>query len=210
MKSALLVAACLSLFAAAATAELIITEAFYDEVGLDETAEWVEILNTGPDAVDLTGYQLCNGGTSYAYSVNVLSGTIDPCQVFVVGGPASSETNGSPVYDLVLDFTPDFQNSGTASDGIALFAPGDDPLTACPVSAILYGGENTSNLLDASCSINPPAVGDAVAGQSIERIAYPEDTWVINAAPAPGVVGFACGGTSAERKTWGEVKSVYR
>ena len=210
MKSATLAVVILVLLTATAAAELIITEAFYDEIGADSEAEWVEILNTGPDAVDLTGYQLCNGGTDYSFSVNVLSGTIAPCQVFVIGGPVSSETNGSPTYDLILDFMPDFQNSGSISDGIALFAPGADPLTACPVAAILYGGVNTNNLIDASCAANPPAVGDAPGGMSIELTAHPGDIWVINEAPGPGAIDFTCGGTPNEPSSWSLMKTSYR
>jgi hypothetical protein len=142
--------------------------------------------------------------------VNVLSGTIVPCQVFVIGGPISDELNGFPTFDLDLNFPIDIQNGGTATDGVALFAPGADPLTACPVDAVLYGGMNTSGLLDAACQAGPPTVDDAPAGASIERTALTEDSWVVNTTPAPNVVGFACGGTPTDTQAWGAVKAIYR
>lgn len=210
MKTTRLLFACCLLCAHTAIAELLITEVLYDIAGVDTDAEWVELLNTGPETIDLAGYQLCFGGTGYDYSVNVLSGTIAPCQVFVIGGPTSDESNGFPTYDLDLDFTADIQNGGTATDAVAVFAPGADPLTACPVDAVLYGGVNTYGLLDVTCLAGPPAVDDAPAGSSIERTALTADSWIINATPAPNVVDFDCGGTPTDPQAWGAVKAIYR
>ena len=36
--------------------------------------------------MDLTGYIVANGGTSYTYSSITLSGTINSCDTYVVGG----------------------------------------------------------------------------------------------------------------------------
>jgi len=44
--------------AAPARAGLLISEVVYNEAGSDTTGEWIEIYNTGPDAIDLTNYKI--------------------------------------------------------------------------------------------------------------------------------------------------------
>ena len=93
----------------------------YDLSGTDDGLEWVEIYNNDVVAIDLSGFSLGNGGPDYTTSLVQLSGTVQPGATFVVGGPSSSAANGNPVLDLAVNFTPDFQNSGTTGDGVALF-----------------------------------------------------------------------------------------
>ncbi len=166
--------------------DLLLSEVLYDVSSGDDGFEWVELLNAGSSAIDLSSFCLGNGGTSYTSSTAQLAGTIAAGETFVVGGPTSSSTNGNPVFDQVLNFSPDFQNSGTTGDGVALF---DVPCAqvsgaTVPVDAVVYGTNNNSGLIDETGTANAPEVGDASAGSSIERLDL-VGAWQIQNAPTP-------------------------
>ena len=204
--------AVLSLSVAPCGAAVLLSEAYYDHDGGDDTYEWIELVNTADVAVDLTGYVVAWGGTDYTYGSVVLQGQIGPCGTFVVGGPSSVAANGSPAFSQAVDLAPDVQNSGTAADGIALFAPGADVLADLPLDAVVYGPANTSGLIDETGSVAAPEVADAPAGQSVARVS---DTgaWAVLAVPTPGVTDFTytCGDQVPQAaRTWSAVKSMYR
>ena len=94
-----------------------------------------------------------------------LSGTVQPGATFVVVGSTSNAANGNPVLDLAVNFTPDFQNSGTAGDGVALFNVPASAVTAAtvPIDAVVYGPNNNNGLIDESGTANAPEVGDVQA-----------------------------------------------
>ncbi len=171
---------------AGGTAQLVLSEVLYDVDSTDDGLEWVELYNAGEAAVNLSGYSLGNGGTDYLYSTAQLSGTIQPGQTFVVGGPTSSGTNGNPTFDLVINFNPDIQNSGTAADGVALFDVPAAQLTAVtvPIDAVIYGPVNSNGLIDETGVANAPEVGDASPGSSIERTDL-AGSWQIQSSPTP-------------------------
>ena len=163
---------------------LVLSEVYYDAPSTDTGLEWVEIYNGTGSELDLTGYAIGSGGTTYTNSVFALSGTMPAGACWVVGGPTSSESNGAPVYDIARDFEPDIQNAGTASDGVALFAPLDGQVNAggVPIDAVIYDEPNSNGLIDETGAAGEPDVGDADSGSSIERHA---DGWVIQATPTP-------------------------
>ena len=163
---------------------LVISEIYYNPPGADTGKEWVEIFNGTPAAIDLSGYSLANGGTSYTTSVVQLSGELVPGQCFVVGGPTTGEESANAIYDQSFDFDPDFQNSGDKADGIALF---DVPATSLsgssvPIDAVIYGGSNANNLLDETGEVNEPDIGKASTGSSAERT---PTGWFAQPAPTP-------------------------
>lgn len=174
------------------TADLVISEVLYDVPSGDNGFEWVEIVNLGSTAVDLSSFSLGNGGASYTSSTVQLSGTIPAGGVFVVGGPTSSAANGNPSFDQVVNFSPDFQNSGATADGVALFDVPANQITAStvPIDAVVYGGSNTSGLIDETGVASVPEVGDAPASSSIERLDA-AGSWQIQSSPTPGTVPFA-------------------
>ena len=165
---------------------VVLSEVFYDALGGDNGLEWVELYNAGSSSVDLSTFCLGGGGSDYTTSEKQLSGTIAAGAVFVVGGPTSNASNHNPTFDLAANFSPDLQNSGSTADGIALF---DVPCSSVgsstvPVDAVVYGGTNTSGLIDESGFANAPEVGDAPSGQSIERTDL-AGSWQIQATPTP-------------------------
>lgn len=168
------------------TGSLVLSEVLYDVSSTDDGFEWVEIFNSGSSSVDLAGWSLGNGGTDYTYSLVQLSGTIASGATFVIGGPSSSATNANPTFDQVLNFAPDFQNSGTTGDGVALFNVPAAQVNAAtvPFDAVVYGPNNTNQLIDETGTANAPEVGDAGAGSSIERVDL-AGAWQIQNSPTP-------------------------
>jgi hypothetical protein len=160
---------------------LVISEVFYDAVGVDDGDEWVEIYNGGPGAIDLTGYSLASAGTSYVAFAD-LSGTIEPGGCLVVGGPISDDENGNPVYDIEVNFTPDLQNSGLTADAVAIWANFlEDP---APVDAVIYGGTNGNALIDEEGDVGEVDIRDVTSGTSIER--HSPTTWgFLSRTPTP-------------------------
>jgi hypothetical protein len=169
-----------------ARADVFLSEVFYDAPKSDAGLEWVELANDGDAAVDLSGWSLGWGGSTYTTGLLPLSGVISPGQFFVIGGPSSTPDDASPVFDLAVDLEPDLQNSGAVADGIALFdVPADEvaPDTV-PISALIYGDANTSGLIDETGAVGAVNAPDAPAGSSLERGL--DGVWRVQPTPTPG------------------------
>lgn len=167
---------------------VLLSEVMYDPSGADGGAEWIEIYNNTATAINLSDMCLGSGGLDWTNGLTQLAGSIPAGGTFVVGGPTSSTSNGSPVFNQVFDLTPDLQNSGADADGVALFNFRCTQVTASivPVDAVLYGVANTSGLIDETGAANAPEVGDAPGGSSVERIDL-GGSWRITATPNPNV-----------------------
>jgi len=172
------------------TSVLRLSEVFYDPSGEDEMLEWVEIVNTGTSAVSLSGFSIGSGGTSYASSTFALSGTIPAGGCIVVGGPTSNALNYSPSFAIAADFAPDLQNSGTTADGVALFNVPASAITTTtvPVDVVIYGGTNTSGLIDETGAIGAVDLPDTDSGRSLERT---PTGWRSQTVPSPNDCGHA-------------------
>ena len=162
---------------------LILMEVLYDPPADDDGLEWIKLYNGTNGTIDLSGYSVGWGGTDYTYGNVALAGTVEPGDCFLIGGPTSDATNGSPVYDQEANVEPDIQNSGSKADGVALFDVPAAAITAStvPIDAVIYGGSNDSNLLDESGAPGNVDIGDAPKGHSIVRVSPTE--WDINATP---------------------------
>lgn len=186
---------------------LQLSEVYYDAVGTDDGAEWIEIYNPGPGLVDLSEAVLGHGGGSF-YNTMVQLPSLDIPQggCVVVGGPLSNENNLNPEIDAAFNFDPDIQNSGARADGVALFAGTVEELmqqeVPLPFDAVTYGGEIAVDdffVTPFGDLYEVPDVGDASATQSITRsftpqlllpqgegLPLPTASWFINDAPTPG------------------------
>ena len=169
------------------TSDLVLSEIFYDADGTDDGMEWVELYNRGNSTIDLSNYSLGNGGTDYTYSNVQLSGTIAPHSFIVVGGPTSNSTNYNPTYNQVVNFDPDFQNGGTASDGVALFnVPASEVNeSTVPIDVVIYDEPNSNNLINTTGYTGSVDVADASEGKSIERTNVNTNEWHIQDNPNP-------------------------
>ncbi|MEM6792638.1 MAG: lamin tail domain-containing protein [Acidobacteriota bacterium] len=166
---------------------VILTEVLYDAGGADGGKEWFELYNATAHPVALRSLCVGSAGNDYTNSlVGFGDEVIGAGQTFVVGGPTSSGDNGNPVFDLVFDFSPDFQNSGSVADGVALFnlRCAQVTETTVPIDVVIYGGSNSNGLLDETGAAGPVDVGDASSGQSIERVGI-GGGWQINPSPDP-------------------------
>jgi len=168
-----------------APGRVLLAEVFYNPASTDDQLEWVRLYNDGSSPVDLAGWSMAWAGSDWTYGRMDLSGTIPPRSCLLVGGPQSTAGNFSPVFDLAQDFNPDIQNSGTTADGVALFQVPASQVqgTSVPKDAVIYGGANSSNLIDETGQVNPPDVADAGSGKSIRRKA--DGSWEVAATPTP-------------------------
>lgn len=171
--------------------DIVISEVMYDPTGSDNGLEWIELHNSGSLPVSLTTMSLGAGGGDYTNTKIALSGVMPAGATWVIGGDQSSSANANPSYDLVVNFSPDLQNSGSVADGVALFDIPSNQITTStvPIDAVVYGTSNSDNLLDESGSANAPEVGDAAEGKSIERTSL-AGAWQIQTTPNPGSVSF--------------------
>ncbi len=162
---------------------LMLVEVFLNPDGLDDGKEWVRLYNGSGSDIDLSTWSLGWGGNDYTYGTMQLSGTIAAGDCFVVGGPTSDASNGSPVYDLAQAFSPGIQNQKDTADGIALFdvTAGNITASTVPVDALIYGTNNTNNLLSPDGTPGTPNVATVPSGTSVVRTG--PDSWESGLAP---------------------------
>ena len=172
--------------ATTATAQIALSEIFYDADGSDAEREWIELVNESDAPVELGSFSLGWGGSNYLSGTQALSGVVAPGDVFVVGGPLSDASNANPVFDLAVDLAADLQNGGATADGVALFDVPVEELLAetIPLDAVLYGETNDSGLLGPLGVPAAVSVADAPGGGSVERGA--DGIWRVQEFPTPG------------------------
>jgi len=180
---------------------LLLSEVCFNEVGSDTTGEWIEIINTGSSAIDLTNYKIgdeeASGGTSLTEALfQFPSGaSIGPGQIQIV---AVSATRFFTVYGI----NPTYETAGT--DGsvpdLTIYSTWDPDGGQINMSntndqAVIVGPDDT--LVDATSwgnnfAFNPSVdITGNLDGQSIERInPYAGDTdtaadWKLGPATSP-------------------------
>ena len=126
------------IFGSNINAALVISELDCDTAGTD-TAEFVEILNTGPDPYQFSGNHVVlvffNGSDDASYRAVDLEGTLDPGGVLVVG-----QTAVLPAPDIVIESS--FVQNG--ADAVALYAgeasdwDNDTPAVGGYIDALVY------------------------------------------------------------------------
>lgn len=181
---------------------ILLSEVMYDPTSTDGGLEWVELVNVSDTAIDLSKRPISLGWGGSTYTTGQLTldtGVIQPCEPFVIGGPTSDGNNANPTFDVPVEFSPGLQNSGTDSDGIALF---DRPAewvdaSTVPADAVRYGGTNNNCLVDSAGACSGPDVADAGSGQTIERTDE-AGTWQVQTTPTPNTSPLtsagSCGG----------------
>lgn len=180
-----LLVGCLAL---AASAAVVINELFYDPSGTDTQKEFIELYNNGTADVDLTGWQIQWGGTTYAYGTYAFpAGTIIRGQDYLLLGGDSTAVMFGVVPDIIIPNPGfNFQNGGTETDAVRindLLGYHDTCLYDWPNTYNLEG--DRSNPAD-SLECNP----DVNSGHSLSRITLGFDTnyatdWEDLAAPTP-------------------------
>ncbi|MCX6639900.1 MAG: lamin tail domain-containing protein [bacterium] len=148
-----------------ANAAVVVNELYYDHIGSDTGYEFIELYNNGATDVDISGWQIQWGGTTFAYGTYTLpTGTIIGAHNYLLIGGTNVQTFFAVTPDLVYNFN--FQNAGGATDAVRI----NDLLGYH--DTCLYDVPNTNNLTgDAgdpalASEINPLVV----AGHSLSRI----------------------------------------
>jgi PAS domain-containing protein len=159
--------------------------------------EWVEIINTGDSAVDLSGYLLRDGNEETLWRYQ-FAGMLQSGEVRVIFGSDSriwEEANGFPIYGLSLN------NSG---DKVSLFrVSGGDTLL---IDSVDYGDSAAED--DRSVGREPEEAGGWELFDAYNPC--PECTPVSGngCVPTPGSVNTYITGT--EETSWGKIKSIYK
>jgi hypothetical protein len=157
------------LLALAAGAEVVINELYYDPTGTDTDHEFIELYNNGAVDVDLTGWQIQWGGTTYTYGTySFPAGTIIHAGDYLLIGGSLTFTDFGVMPDLISSFN--FQNGGQGvgpTDAVRILAPLGYHDTN------LYDTPNTNNLEgDAGNPALPTELCiDVASGHSLGRIA---------------------------------------
>jgi len=155
--------------------------------------EWVEIVNTGPDPVDLAGYRLAGADSSWRFE---FSGVLAPGAVQVVFGSESyawEQDTGNPAYGLRLS------NTGGAISLWRLTGP-DTLLVDC------YGYQDHEAEDDRSSGRMPDGGPDWELFDGLNP--YTGDTAPLasGCVPSPGAT-ISCP-TPVRPTTWGRVKQI--
>ena len=213
-KPGLLTSACLVAFNS--NAAVIINEIDYDQPGTD-TAEFIELFNTGAAAVSLNGYSinLVNGRDSSVYRSIDLSGfDIGASSYFVVCGDASLVANCDYSFTTTSGWIQNGAPDAAAlhEDSILLdslsyegellpFTEGtmlgisDNNTDIASISRIINGFDSNNNAIDfqLGCitpgSVNIAGVGDCSVS-SVSAVPLPAAVWLFGSGVI-GMVGFA-------------------
>ena len=161
----------ISLSTAEAKAAVVISEVYYDHPGDDEGHEFVEIYNYSNKSVNLSGWQIRWAGNDFSQRTLDLSGSVPARGHFLIGGDYVLADFGIEP-DMIYNF--DFQNGGSATDGIRLSdgnGYNDTILYDSPNSNLLPGDSGWDNL-----SFCP----DVSQGHSLGRINLQIDTDIMS------------------------------
>jgi len=147
---------------------VLIDELYYDAPGPDAGYEYIILYNSLADPVDLEGWRIEWGGSSFAYGIYTISGVvIPPGDVIVFGGDRMVQ-----VSDVIYNFN--FQGGGMASDGVRIV-----DASGTVIDTLIYDSPNTNGLPgDGGLAPYPDEMcaADVPAGKTLTRDAYHTDT----------------------------------
>jgi hypothetical protein len=153
---------------------VVVNELLPDPDGADAGAEWVELLHTGTEVVDLEGWALEAGTSAFEGVYTFGSDVLAPGERLLLGG------DGVEAPDLSLG------NAATSSDAVRLV-----DCAGAPVDTVVYGAPNTDGFPD---DVLAPAWSLAPApdgAQALQRVPDGVDTndgtdFQLTAHPTPG------------------------
>ncbi len=138
---------------ASAHCTVVINELLPDALGVDTANEWVELLNTGDDPCDLTGYSLEAGASGFNSMVTFGEITFPAGDYLQIGGDGA---------DVPASLT--MGNASTNADGLRLVAA-----DGMVVDVVIYGSPNEDEWPDESgfpaLSLAPSPYGGSSLGR---------------------------------------------
>lgn len=164
--------------------DVILNELLYDPAGGDTGTEWIELCNRTSRAIDLTGWSVEAGGSSFSNIFDFPALSISPGEHLLIGAGSAYTLSGA------------MQNGGGATDGVRLM----DDLGAV-VDTVLYDTPNINSLVDDSGGVGVEFAVTVAAGDSLARLPDCTDSddnsldFVESGSPTPGAVNVADSGT---------------
>lgn len=211
--------------APATSSTLVISEVYYDAVGVEPNGEWIEIYNLSPTSINLAPYKIGDEetqGSGEGMYQFPSAATIASGQVIVIANRATTFAANygfNPDYELINSSTgvPDLvKYSSWANGAISLSNSSDEVL-------LLNGSDSRVDAVSwVSTFAFNPAAPDVAEGHSLERSPATQDSdsaadWTDQATPQPGQVVLptptptptpsptpvpGCGKTSTYLATW--------
>jgi len=143
----------------AVSAQVMISEIMYDLEGTDSKREWIEILNTGSESVDLSGWRLFENDTNHKLSLIQENGVL----------PAG-------MYAIIADNADSFLTDWTGFSGVLY----DSSFSLKNTGELLEMRDNELNIIDSVTYASlSGAAGD---GSSLQKVG---GDWIA-AFPTPG------------------------
>jgi hypothetical protein len=200
---------CVSLLGApvSAYASVQISEIMYDVPGSDSGREWVEVTNTGLEAVDIAKYKLAEGTTNHGFTV-VQGSTLlppggsailadDPAK-FQTDWPAFTGTLLNTVFSLsntgetlviknasssVQDTVSYSASLGAAGDGSSLQRSGSNFIAAIPSPGVFPGSLTPVPKVAKPAVVKPAAKTSSVSKSKTTKSSGSSQTVAAEAAP---------------------------
>ena len=147
---------------------LEVAEALAD-AGQGDHSQWVKLRNRSSLPIDLTGFRLQVGQTSYGLITAPLTGPAARGSCLVVGDVTGPAPSGDAVGFQQIDYTPDLPTTGAQAAGYALFDGGAAQTGAPPIDTMLVGASNQAQLLGVDGQAAAPACATPPAGSSARR-----------------------------------------
>ncbi|TNE85104.1 MAG: lamin tail domain-containing protein [Deltaproteobacteria bacterium] len=193
MRSTLLA---LALLAPTAQAGVTINEVLFDpaSAGGDAGYEWFELYNDGGASVDLTGWSVEAGTSTFSNVVTFSGVSIAPGGYLLVGDSMVANTDVSATMSL--------GNASTSGDAIRLV---DN--TSAVIDVVVYGPDNSDGWLDENGQAVVNTAGTGASGSSIARVPDGRDTGDLAAdftaasTPTPGATNGAAPSCEASTGT---------
>ncbi len=194
-------------FGGSPVSTLVLSELFFVKQPTGVSFGWIELLNSGPESVDLSGFQIITRDSRGNSTGIVLKGIIDSCGTFVVGSSGSDRDNGSPSLDQVADLSALKQ----AATMVALVSPGSSILTDCPVSVVCFSEDSLDHISGFPCTDNIAHIGPATSGLSVERESWPANQWRTRAVPDPNFASsvYGCDVSPGRTPDWSLIRGIY-
>lgn len=145
---------------------VVINELLPDPPGADAGQEWVELYNASSVAVDLEGWRIEAGTSSFRVRHTFAFGvTLAPGAYLVVGGELV------PEVEIVSDIELALGNATSNADAVRLA-----DCAGLPVDTVIYGTPNTDGWVDDDGQVTENTAPKPAAGVSLARVLNGVDT----------------------------------
>jgi hypothetical protein len=158
--------------------DIKLNELLPDPAGGDSGFEWAEIVNAGSAAVDLTGWELQYGTSSFSKVVAIEAGSLAPGAHWVIGDTQVAEADQVATLSL-----------GNASNADAARIVDCNGVTA---DTVVYGNDNSDGWRDDSGEVADSIAPKPGSDESIARITDGQDSdasgedFCVATEPTPG------------------------